>query len=42
MAVKAVGDAIEAALKPLLLLNPAALLAKRREKFLEMGREVVA
>jgi acetyl-CoA carboxylase carboxyl transferase subunit alpha len=41
-AVAAVGDAIEAALKPLLALKPAMLLAKRREKFLEMGREAIA
>jgi hypothetical protein len=37
-----VGDAIEAALAPLLKLVPEALLAKRRDKFLEMGREAVA
>ena len=37
--VAAVGDAVAAALPPLLALEPAALKAKRREKFLEMGRE---
>jgi acetyl-CoA carboxylase carboxyl transferase subunit alpha len=41
-AVRSVGDAIEAALAPLLKLVPEALLAKRRDKFLEMGREAVA
>jgi acetyl-CoA carboxylase carboxyl transferase subunit alpha len=38
-AVDAVGRAISAALAPLLDLDPAALRAKRREKFLAMGRE---
>ncbi len=41
-AVAAVGKAIEAALRPLVALDPAALIAKRREKFLEMGREAIA
>ena len=41
-AIGAVGDAVEAALTPLLALDPAALKAKRREKFLEMGRETIA
>jgi acetyl-CoA carboxylase carboxyl transferase subunit alpha len=40
--VTAVGNAIEAALQPLLALDPAALKARRREKFLEMGREPLA
>jgi acetyl-CoA carboxylase carboxyl transferase subunit alpha len=39
MAVAAVGEAIAEALQPLLGLEPAALLAQRREKFLAMGRE---
>jgi acetyl-CoA carboxylase carboxyl transferase subunit alpha len=41
-AVAAVGHSIEAALAPLLGLDPAALKAQRREKFLAMGREGVA
>jgi len=41
-AVTAVGLAIEAALKPLVALDPVMLIAKRREKFLEMGREALA
>jgi len=40
-AVAAVGEAIEAALLPLLPLDGASLKARRREKFLEMGREVL-
>jgi acetyl-CoA carboxylase carboxyl transferase subunit alpha len=35
---RAVGEAIGAALDPLLGLDPATLLARRAEKFLEMGR----
>jgi acetyl-CoA carboxylase carboxyl transferase subunit alpha len=38
-AMAAVGEAIEQALQPLLELDGPALLAKRREKFLAMGRE---
>jgi len=38
-AITAVGRAISAALIPLLTLDPAALRAKRRDKFLAMGRE---
>ncbi len=38
-AVAAVGEAIAEALAPLLELEPAALRAQRREKFLAMGRE---
>jgi len=38
-AVAAVGIAVAAALAPLLGLDPAALKAQRREKFLAMGRE---
>ncbi|CAH2604160.1 acetyl-CoA carboxyltransferase subunit alpha [Rhodovastum atsumiense] len=41
-AITAVGNAVQAALTPLLALEPAALQAKRREKFLEMGRELPA
>jgi acetyl-CoA carboxylase carboxyl transferase subunit alpha len=40
-AIASVGRAIEASLKPLLALDPVALIAKRREKFLEMGREAL-
>jgi len=38
-AIAAVGEAIAAALQPLLALDAAALKVKRRDKFLEMGRE---
>ncbi len=41
-AIATVGRAISAALAPLLDLDPAALRAKRREKFLAMGREGLA
>jgi acetyl-CoA carboxylase carboxyl transferase subunit alpha len=41
-AISAVGQAIEAALKPLVALDPVVLVARRREKFLEMGREALA
>ena len=37
--VASVGEAIWAALAPLLALDPAALRAQRREKFLAIGRE---
>jgi acetyl-CoA carboxylase carboxyl transferase subunit alpha len=40
--IAAVGDAVAAALQPLLTLDAAALKTKRREKFLEMGREALA
>ena len=40
--VRVVGEAVAAALAPLLELDPAALLAKRREKFLAMGRDGLA
>ena len=40
-AVASVGRAVEEQLKPLLGLDPAALKAQRREKFLAMGREGV-
>jgi acetyl-CoA carboxylase carboxyl transferase subunit alpha len=38
--ITAVGDAIEAALPPLLALDAPALRTRRQEKFLAMGREV--
>ena len=41
-AVAAVGAAVQDALAPLLLLDPAVLLARRREKFLAMGRDLTA
>ena len=41
-AMAAVGDAVEAALAPLLGLSPAALKGGRRQKFLAMGRDAVA
>ncbi len=41
-AIAAVGDAVQAALTPLLALDVAALHARRREKYLEMGREAIA
>ncbi len=37
--VEAVGDAIEAALEPLLVLSGAELRHSRRQKFLDMGKE---
>jgi len=39
--IAAVGEAIEAALLPLLQFDGPSLKATRREKFLEMGREVL-
>jgi acetyl-CoA carboxylase carboxyl transferase subunit alpha len=41
-AIAAVGDAVQAALLPLLALDIAGLRARRREKYLEMGRETIA
>jgi len=41
-AIATVGDAVAAALEPLLALDAAALKARRREKYLEMGRETLA
>jgi acetyl-CoA carboxylase carboxyl transferase subunit alpha len=41
-AMEAVGDAVWGALEPLLSLDGATLKARRREKFLEMGRSAVA
>ncbi|MCW8085739.1 acetyl-CoA carboxylase carboxyltransferase subunit alpha [Sabulicella glaciei] len=40
--VAAVGDAVANALEPLLLLDGPTLKARRREKFLDMGRSAVA
>ena len=40
--IAAVGDAVQAALGPLVSLDGATLRARRREKFIEMGREVLA
>ncbi len=41
-AIAAVGAAVQDALAPLLSLDPAALLARRRDKFLAMGRDLPA
>jgi acetyl-CoA carboxylase carboxyl transferase subunit alpha len=41
-AIQAVGDAIGAALKELQPLDGATLKARRREKFLEMGRDSIS
>jgi acetyl-CoA carboxylase carboxyl transferase subunit alpha len=40
-AIAAVGDAVAGALAPLTSLDGAALKARRREKYLEMGREAL-
>jgi len=40
MAVQAVGQAIAETLSGLARLTPSALIAKRREKFLDMGRDI--
>jgi acetyl-CoA carboxylase carboxyl transferase subunit alpha len=40
-AIQAVGDALAVALAPLVALDGPTLKARRREKFLEMGREVL-
>ncbi len=40
-AILAVSDAIQAALTPLLAMDGAMLKARRREKFLEMGRDAL-
>jgi acetyl-CoA carboxylase carboxyl transferase subunit alpha len=40
-AIAMVGDAVQAALEPLLGLDTAALKSRRRDKFLEMGREAL-
>jgi acetyl-CoA carboxylase carboxyl transferase subunit alpha len=40
--MQAVGEAVAQALAPLLQLDGATLKARRREKFLEMGRQAVA
>lgn len=41
-AIRSVGDAIAEALPPLAALEGAALKARRREKYLEMGRDALA
>lgn len=41
-AIDAVGDAIQSSLDELSCLDPAALKAKRRDKFLAMGRDALA
>ncbi|HVC62274.1 MAG TPA: acetyl-CoA carboxylase carboxyltransferase subunit alpha [Acetobacteraceae bacterium] len=41
-AIRAVGDAVASALAPLVALDGPTLKARRREKFLEMGREALA
>jgi len=41
-AIQAVSDAVAVALAPLVALDGPTLKARRREKFLEMGREVLA
>ncbi len=41
-AIQAVGDAVAVALAPLVALDGPTLKARRREKFLEMGREALA
>ncbi|MBN8890711.1 MAG: acetyl-CoA carboxylase carboxyltransferase subunit alpha [Rhodospirillales bacterium 70-18] len=40
-ALAALGDAVQAALAPLVTMEPAALKARRRQKFVEMGREAL-
>jgi acetyl-CoA carboxylase carboxyl transferase subunit alpha len=42
LAMERVGDAVAAALDPLLALDGATLRMRRREKFLDMGRAGVA
>ncbi len=41
-AIQSVGDAIQAALEPLLEMNVAARRSQRHEKYLEMGRDAAA
>jgi acetyl-CoA carboxylase carboxyl transferase subunit alpha len=41
-AIESVGDAVQNALLPLLAMEGVALKARRREKFIEMGREALA
>ena len=41
-AIAAIAAAIDAALQPLLKLDGATLISRRRAKFLEMGREALA
>ena len=40
-AIAAVGDAVQAALAPLVLLDPGVLRTRRWEKYTEMGRETI-
>jgi acetyl-CoA carboxylase carboxyl transferase subunit alpha len=40
-AIQAVGGAVDIALKGLLAMDGATLRTRRREKFLEMGREII-
>ncbi|HSU06895.1 MAG TPA: acetyl-CoA carboxylase carboxyltransferase subunit alpha [Acetobacteraceae bacterium] len=40
--IRAVGEAVQEALTPLLAFDPAALKSHRQEKFLEMGRDGLA
>src|SRR5579871_4759146 len=40
--ISAVGDAVSAALSPMLALDGATLKSRRREKYLEIGREVLS
>ena len=40
--IEAVGDAIEAALEPLLVLSGAEIRHRRRQKFLSMGKNGAA
>ncbi|MDE2574838.1 MAG: acetyl-CoA carboxylase carboxyltransferase subunit alpha [Rhodospirillales bacterium] len=42
MAMDAVGEAVQTALSPLLGLDGTSLVARRREKFLAMGRDALA
>ncbi|HEX5325319.1 MAG TPA: acetyl-CoA carboxylase carboxyltransferase subunit alpha [Acetobacteraceae bacterium] len=37
--IRSVGDAMHEALSPLLTVDPAALITRRQEKYLEMGRD---
>ncbi len=41
-AIASVGEAVMAALRPLLALDAATLRTRRQDKFLEMGRETIA
>ncbi|MGH7152913.1 MAG: acetyl-CoA carboxylase carboxyltransferase subunit alpha, partial [Acetobacteraceae bacterium] len=39
--IHAVGEAVQAALLPLLDLDPVALVTHRQERYLEIGRDVL-